>query len=602
MIIMHLVLFAFSKISLMFIICKCIIIMSDRKQNLENTILDDALKKCKKVFWFIFWFSLCINLLALFLPIYTSQVLDRVLSSGSLDTLMVLTIITVVSFIFSSILDSVRYMLMLKINEWLEDKISPEIMKRSIYINCMIPSTSSGQMLRDFSTLRGTLTSNSTLSFFDAPWSLIYLIVLFMINEVIGCVALVGIVLLSGLAFLHDYLTRDIITKNNEENMKNINEIDIATRNSSVLESMGMVNKVVQSWNNKLGINRNYQIKATNRSTIVLSITKTIRSSLHISVIGFGAYFALTIGKSPGSIIAASILLSRTLAPFEASINNLKQISTAKSCYNRLQKILSFEMPLQNMQLPKPIGKLTLEKVFFTPYGSQKPTIKSVSFEINPGQILGVVGPSASGKSTLARLITGVSKTISGHVRLDGAEIAKINKEIFGEYIGYLPQDIELFNSEIKHNISRMDLEADPQEIIKASKAMGIHEYILKFPQGYETNIGSNGLVLSGGQKQLIGLCRAIYGDIKLLVLDEPDANLDSFGRSCLKRIFDHIKQKKITTVIITHNPKLLEEVDIITEIRDGVLVKLINKKDQMQNVRQLSNIQYKIDENIKTN
>ena len=562
------------------------------KKKLQSTSLYSALNKCKSVFWCIFWFSFIINLLVLFVPLYTSQVLDRVLSSGSLDTLAMLSIVTILSIMFSSLLESVRSMLTIKINEWLDEQLSNEVIKKSIDLVKIRPNTSTGQVLRDLTTLKSTFSGNTFLIFFDAPWSIIYLIALFLINTNFGIIALIGIAVLSTLALFNDLSTNSVIKKCNEEQIQQTNELDIAARNSEVLEAMGMTDRVVNLWNIKNSQTRKDNLIAITRSSIVLSITKAIRSVLQISVIGVGAYMAIESGKSPGSIIAASILLSRTLSPFELSINNWKNLTLAKSCYDRLQRLLAFTTDnTKKVILPEPKGQVTFTQVFYTPYGTNKPTIKNISFEVPPGKIVGIIGNNASGKSTIAKLITGVLKPISGSVRLDGGEINSWNREIFGRHTGYLPQNIELFNASIKDNISRMDKDADIAQAIETAQIIGIHEYILKFPDNYETLIGGDRLILSGGQKQLIGLCRALYGKIKLLVLDEPDSNLDNTGRECLQKALNYAKNQKITTFIITHNMSLLQNVDLVLSINSGFLVNF-GERDSVLNIkRQNSNL-----------
>ncbi|GAT75521.1 type I secretion system ATPase, partial [Ehrlichia ruminantium] len=308
-------------------------------------------------------------------------------------------------------------------------------------------------------------------------------------------IAIVGIVLLTAMGVWNELATKKILQEASEEGIRNINSIDVATRNAEVVEAMGMVNYIVDDWAQKNDKNRAMQIKAQNRSNLISGITKFIRSVLQIAVIGIGAFLAVLGHKTAGGIIASSILMGRALAPFETSINTWKMLISARISYKRLQMLLvASPKREQTMSLPVPQGKVVFDRVFFTPYGSNKPTIKGISFSVEVGDVVGVIGPSASGKSTIAKLLVGVWKPIAGVVRLDGADVYTWNREDFGRYIGYLPQDVELFNAPVNVNIARMIPNPDPNKVIKAAQIAGVHELILSLPNGYDTLIGSNGL------------------------------------------------------------------------------------------------------------
>ncbi|OWZ24875.1 type I secretion system permease/ATPase [Wolbachia endosymbiont of Wuchereria bancrofti] len=543
------------------------------KKELKQSTLYVCLGKCKSAFWFIFWFSSGINLLMLFLPLYTSQVLDRVISSESVSTLTMLTIITLSAFACSAMLETCRYLAMAKIGDWIDKAVTPDLIVRSIRLTSVQSSASSGEAIRDLGVIKNFITGNSIFSLFDTPWSLIYLVVIFMIHTSTGFIAIIGIIILVSMAVWNELATKRILQETNEETIRNINAIDVATRNAEVVEAMGMSEFIVSDWCKRNDQNRAMQIKAQNRSNVITGITKFLRSTLQISVIGTGALLVITAHKTAGSIIAASILMGRVLAPFDAAVHTWKFLNQARMSYERLQRlILTSPKREQTMALPEPAGKLEFDRVFFTPYGSNKSTIKGVSFVIEPGDVVGVIGPSASGKSTIAKLTVGVWKPISGVVRLDGADVYTWNREVFGNYVGYLPQDIELFNTSVKANIARMRPDPNPEEIIKAAKIAGIHELILSLPNGYDTTIGSFGVTLSGGQKQLLGLARAFYGNTKLLVLDEPNANLDSNGEACLINAINVARKQNTTTIIITHKLPLLSVADKVILMSDGVI------------------------------
>ncbi|WP_374699622.1 type I secretion system permease/ATPase [Wolbachia endosymbiont (group A) of Limnophora tigrina] len=544
------------------------------KKELKQSILYTCLEKCKSAFWFIFWFSSGINALMLFLPLYTSQVLDRVISSESVSTLVMLTIITLSAFACSAMLETCRYLAMAKIGDWIDKTATPDLIVRSIRLTSVQSSTSSGEAIRDLGVIKNFITGNGIFSLFDTPWSLIYLVFIFMIHTSTGFIAIAGIIILVSMAVWNELATKRILRETNEETIRNINAIDVATRNAEVVEAMGMSEFIVSDWCKRNDQNRAMQVTAQNRSNVITGITKFLRSTLQISVIGTGALLAITAHKTAGSIIAASILMGRVLAPFDAAVHTWKFLNQAKMSYGRLQRlILTSPKREQTMALPDPEGKLEFDRVFFTPYGSNKPTVKGISFLIEPGDVVGVIGASASGKSTIAKLIVGVWKPISGVVRLDGADVYTWNRENFGNYVGYLPQDIELFNTSVKANIARMRPDPNPEEIIKAAKTAGIHELILSLPNGYDTTIGGpGGVILSGGQKQLLGLARAFYGNTKLLVLDEPNANLDSNGEERLINAINVARKQNTTTVIITHKLPLLSVVDKVIIMSDGVI------------------------------
>ncbi|ETO91017.1 MAG: alkaline protease secretion ATP-binding protein AprD [Candidatus Xenolissoclinum pacificiensis L6] len=573
--------------------------LNNQKQG--STILQETLDKCRGILVSTFVISSCINLLVILLPIYSLQVLDRVLSSGSVETLVLLTVIVVFSFICSSILEVSRSIIAIKVGNWLDVNLTPKLVEQSISIRSIRPAFSAGEALRDFNVIKGFLTSHSLFSILDTPWSLMYLIVLFLISPVIGGLAVLGIFFLISMSMLNVYMNKKLMVVTNEETLKNIRDIDHSSRNSDVLEAMGMTRNIIKSWNKQANVNRGLNNRIHIRTVVITSFTKFFRQTLQIMVIGIGAYLSITTGKTAGAIIASSILVGRVLGPFEQSLSNWKNFSNAKLSYNRLQSmLLAFPKRESTMELPAPVGKIDFERVIYTPYNGKKPTIKGVSFKVNPGQIVGVIGDSASGKSTLAKLLVGVIKPISGTVRLDGADVYTWEREHFGSYIGYLPQDIELFATTVKNNIARFADEVDPEKVVMAAKIVGVHEDILKLPNGYDTLIEGSGLILSGGQKQRIGLARALYNNVKVLVLDEPNSNLDHKGDEALSLALKYLKENKITTFIMTHKLPILKDADMILVLQDGMLVKQGEKEKKTKKTYMPEGIkQEKVSDNI---
>ncbi|MDB1135198.1 type I secretion system permease/ATPase [Candidatus Anaplasma sp. TIGMIC] len=542
-------------------------------KELKKSVLYQTLEKCKSVFWFVFWFSSAINVLALFLPLYTSQVLDRVLSSGSASTLTMLSIVTMSALLCSALLDVCRSLTMAKVADWIDREATPDLIVRAISLISVKGSASSGEVIRDLGMVKGFITGIGIFSLFDMPWAFVYLIAIFMIHPITGIISVVGIILLVLMAVWNELATKKIMQEASEESVRNIGYIDVASRNAEVVEAMGMIKHIVSEWSTRNDQNRGLQIKAQSRSNAIMGVTKLARSTLQIAVIGVGAWLAIHGQKTAGGIIASSILMGRALAPFEASINTWKMLQSARISYRRLQTLLlTAPKRDQAMSLPTPKGAVVMERVFFTPFGSSKPTIKGVSFAVPPGCSVGIIGASASGKSTLVKLLVGVWKPISGVVRLDGADVYTWNREAFGSYVGYLPQDVELFNASVKTNIARMMPNAEPEKVIKAAIIAGIHDMILQLPNGYDTIIGSGGVVLSGGQKQMVGLARAFYGDVKMLVLDEPNANLDGKAEASLIQALIYAKQQGITTFVVTHKMQLLSVVDQVIVMDDGMM------------------------------
>ena len=540
----------------------------------KQTPLYKSLEKCKSAFIFIFWFSLAINILIMFLPIYTMQLLDRVLSSGSTETLIMLTIITLSAFVCLALIESCRSFTLLRIGNWIDKNTSPELLKKTITLTSLQGGISSGEVIRDLSTIKAFLTGQGILALFDIPWSLTYLIIMFMINIYAGFIAIAGVAILLGLAIWNEMATKGIVREVNEKYVRNVNDIELATRNSEAVEAMGMMESVIDLWMGRLNETNALQSQASCRSTVIMGITKFCRLTLQVSVIAVGVALTITQQKTVGGIIACSILMGRTLGPFESAIMTWKTLMAARISYIRLQR-MQIVVPVreESMRLPEPKGVVQFEKVIFTPFGTNRPTIKGVSFKIEQGEITGVIGPSAAGKSTLAKLLVGVWRPAAGAVRLDGADVYLWNRKYFGQYVGYLPQDVELFNATIKANIARMNPEIDPEQVVKAAKIAGVHEMILSLPQGYDTKIGTGGCVLSGGQRQRVGLARAFYGNIHLLVLDEPNSNLDQSGEQALMLALSYAKKTGITTFITTHKLPLLNITDKILIMQDGNLV-----------------------------
>jgi ATP-binding cassette subfamily B protein len=545
------------------------------KQRFAETLLYQSIMACKKAFWFIFFFSCAINILVMFMPIYTMQILDRVVTSGSVSTLILLTIITFAATVSMIALEGCRSLAMQKIGEWLEKTMYDELIRRGLAMTIQNPGTSGSQILRDMSSIRGFISGQSLIALFDIPWAIMFFILMLLINFKIALIAFVGIILVVLLAIFNEFATSKHLKLINDTQVKNYAEIEAAIRNAEVVESMGMSEAIVKMWKQRNGKVAEMQNRANLLGTVINSFSKLLRMVLNTFILAGGIYISLSSHTTVGGILACSMLLGRVMSPVDIIISQNKAISAARTAYARLQNIL-VNLQLRNtaMELPTPLGRVTANQVVFTPGGSQKMVLKGVSFDIGPGECVGVIGPSGCGKSTLMKLIVGVWRPTNGTIRLDGGDVYTWNRDHFGKYVGYLPQDIELFNLSIKVNIARLSDDVDPGLVVLAAQMAGVHELILSLPNGYDTVIGygHGAVMLSGGQKQRIALARAFYGDMKLIVLDEPNSNLDQNGEQALLVAVQLAKQQKRTVIFTTHKMNMLTVTDKILVIQDGMV------------------------------
>lgn len=528
-------------------------------QFIPRNEIADVIRTRTKVFWTVGIFTAFINLLMLVPSVYMLQVYDRVLPSRNEITLLMLTLIMLGLFGMMALLEYVRSMVVIRIGSQLDMRLNNRIYTAAYESNLKNGSSDAGQMLGDLTMVRQFLTGSALFAFFDAPWFPIYLLVIFLFNPWLGLFALIGSLLLIGLAVINEMVSKKPLAEASKLSIMSGGLASTNLRNAEVIEALGMLPNLKRRW---FGLHQrflNSQRVASERAATVTSITKFVRLSLQSLVLGLGGWLAIDGHITPGMMIAGSILMGRTLAPIEQVINVWKSYSTAKLSYGRLVKLLDTHPERgTGMSLPRPQGVVSVEGVSATPPGSKGDTVlHNVSFSIEPGDVLGIIGPSASGKSTLARLLVGIWPVSEGIVRLDNADIYQWNKDELGPYIGYLPQDIELFAGSIAENIARFN-EVDSEKVIEAAKLAGVHELILRFPQGYDSIIGNGGAGLSGGQKQRIGLARALYGDPSLIVLDEPNSNLDDAGEKALNQAIIFLKQRNKTVVLITHRTNLL--------------------------------------------
>ncbi|ASG19109.1 type I secretion system permease/ATPase [Salmonella enterica] len=532
-----------------------------------------ALWSHKRAFFTIGIFSAFINILMLVPSVYMLQVYDRVLLSRNEVTLLMLTLIMLGMLGMMALLEYVRSIIAIKIGRHFDMQLNTRVYTATYEANLKNNSSLDARvMLNDLINLRQFLTSSALFTFFDVPWFPIYLLVMFLFSPWLGLFALVGALVLIVLAVTNEILSGPPLSEANRLSIMSGNMAGNTLRNSEVIGSMGMLFNLRTRWfilHEKFIHN---QLIASERTARLTSLTKFARLALQSLVLGFGGWLAIDGYITPGMMIAGSILMGRTLSPIEQVINVWKNWSSAKMAYQRIVSILEkYPVNHAGMSLPPPVGNLSVENVSAIPAGSKNTVLNNVSFSIQPGDVLGIVGPSASGKSTLARLLVGVWSVNEGTVRLDNADISQWNKDELGEYIGYLPQNVGIMTGTIAENISRFN-EVISEKVIEAAKLVGVHELILSFPNGYDTLIGNGGIKLSGGQTQRIGLARALYGDPSIIILDEPNASLDDAGEKALNQAIKSLQQKNKTVVLITHRANLLSTTNKILLLVDGTV------------------------------
>ncbi len=529
-----------------------------------------ALNEFRGAFRTVGVFSAIINMMLLVPSLYMLQVYDRVLTSRNETTLLMLTIMVLGAFLFMSALEFVRSFVLIRVGAQLDMKLNKRIYTAAFEANLKKAGGNAGQALQDLTTIRQFLTGNALFAFFDAPWFPIYLIVIFLFNFQLGVFALCGTIILIALAFLNESTTKKPLAEANSMSIAAGNLATNNLRNAEVIEAMGMLPNLMGRWYKLHGKFLQLHANASEKAGIITATTKFVRVSLQSLILGLGALLVLEGKITGGMMIVSSILMGRTLNPVEQLIGIWKNWDSTRSAYKRLSDLLDANPPRKStMSLPKPAGKIAVEAVTAAPPGGKIAVIKNVSFSLVPGDVLGVIGSSGSGKSSLARLLVGVWPAAVGQVRLDGADVYRWNKDELGPSIGYLPQDIELFAGTVSENIARFG-EVDPDKVVAAAKITGVHEMILQFSQGYDTPLGDGGAGLSGGQKQRIGLARAMYDEPSLLVLDEPNSNLDEVGEQALVTAVNEFRKRGKTVVLMTHRSSALATTNKLLLLRDG--------------------------------
>ncbi len=543
---------------------------------IRPTTTKSELAKClasyRGAFLAVAGFSGLINILMLSGSLFMLQVYDRVLPSRSVPTLVALIILVTVLYAFQGVLDGVRGRILTRIGAGLDERLGGRVY--GIVARLPLSKGSSGegmQPLRDLDQVGGFLAGGGPATLFDLPWMPLYIAICFAFHPWLGFAALAGAILLLAITLLTERMVRGPALQMTGSAGRRNGLAQASMRNAEVLGAMGMGSNLAARWGKANGDHRQAQARASDLSGGFGALSRILRMMLQSAVLAIGAWLVIHQEATPGVMIASSILTARALAPVELAIAHWKNFLGARQSWRRLNELFA-DLPVaeDGLQLPPPESELSVENVSVTPPGDRRLVVQDVAFSLHAGSALGVIGPSASGKSSLARALVGVWSPARGKIRLDGAAIEQWPGESLGRHVGYLPQDVELFAGTVAQNIGRFDLTPKPAAIIAAAKSAGMHEAILRLPRGYQTDIGDGGASLSAGQRQRIGLARALYGEPFLVVLDEPNSNLDSAGDDALNQAVLDVKRRGGVVVIVAHRPSALAAVDFLLVLESG--------------------------------
>lgn len=560
-------------------------------QQITQNPLSAAIRNSSGTFWSVGLFSCAVNILMLTGPLFMLQVYDRVLASRSVPTLVALFALVVALYAFMGLFDFVRKKALSRLGYRLDVELMALVKKLWIY-GSLQQSRTRARPIANLSAVRQFLTSNALPSLFDLPWVPFYLAIVFLLHVWLGAIATVGAAIVVLATIINEYGTKEPIGKASSWELRESQFADSTARNADTIVAMGMRNSVTEYWENlRRNALSNSQI-AGNRSEFFTTLTKSVRFTIQSGILALGAYLAILQEITPGAMIAASILAGRALAPIDSAIGQWKGFIRARHAYKELRAQLGL-LPMKDapVQLPPPLGKLSVSNVLKLPkneagqYADMKPILQGINFDLEPGDGLGVIGPSASGKSSLARLIAGLWAPDKGMVRIDGASFDQWDPEKIGKYIGYLPQSVDLIEGSIRENIARFSPDAQDEEVMAAAGLAGVHQLILTLPDGYSTHVGSGGLMLSGGQVQRIALARAVFRLPSIVVLDEPNANLDSDGDIALSKAIETLRSNGSCVIVMAHRPSAIAAVNKILMLKDGKQVDFGAKEEVLKRV-----------------
>ena len=515
--------------------------------------------------------SLLLNVAMLVPAIYMTQVFDRVFASRSVETLVMLSILAALALVLAYAMDALRGRTLAAAGRILEERLAPAALADVLRDAARPGARADTGVLRDVARLRGFLSGTAVQSLMDAPWLPVYLLVISLMHPVLGAVAAGGALCLGALGIVTERLSRAPQERLVQRSRAASRRADALTRNAEVIQGMGMGRAAVAAWAEDQDAVMAMHADLAARSARLAALARVLRQGLQVLMLGVGAWLVIGAGASPGVMVATTVLLGRALQPVELLISGWKQHLDARGAWRRLEE-RRISSASELVSLPAPRGALQVERVVFGHEAGRPALIKGAAFSLDAGESLGLVGPSASGKTTLARLVLGIWKPQSGTVRLDGADIAQWDRDELGAHIGYLPQDVELFAGTIAENIARLGA-VDDARVVEAAQLAHAHDMILRLAQGYDTPVGDGGSRLSGGQRQRIALARALYGKPRLVVLDEPNANLDAEGDDALRAALRTLKERGTTVVVVGHRPALMSCLDKIAILKDGAVV-----------------------------
>ena len=531
-------------------------------------------------------FSCLVNILMLTGPLFMLQVYDRVLTSGSVPTLVVLIAIVIALYAYYGFLEYLRARILVRIGRRVEERLRDRVFDSMAEHALRRTQGIGGQPVNDLATIRQFLSGQGPFAFLDMPWVPVYLLVIFLMHWVLGVASVIAAVVIFILAVWSEKATRGPLAEANSAMVKSSIMTDESRRNSEALHSLGMRGAIRKKWADMQQVALDHQTIANDVGGSLSAASRVLRLMVQSGILALGAYLALQHEISAGAMIAASIIMGRALAPVEQAVASWQQFLSFRKALERLGNILASVPAVANrMKLPQPVGKLEVENLIIQMPGAEKPVLQGISFTVEPGKGIGVIGPTGAGKSTLARALVGVMPITRGTVRLDGATHDQRDIDETGKLIGYLPQDIQLFDGTAAQNIARFDVNADPAKIVEAAQLANVHDLIMRLPKGYDTPLGENGARLSAGQRQRVALARCLYGDPVLFVLDEPNSNLDAEGEAALDRAIRVSMARGASVVVIAHRPSALTSIQQILVLSEGRTVALGPRDEILQKV-----------------
>ncbi len=549
--------------------------------------LSEGKQAVRRNLGFVMILTCATNILILSIPIYLFQISDRVLTSRSLDTLIMLTVVIVGAVVLQAVFDAVRRFVLMRSAVEVAARLGAPVLSAAAHAS-LHGNGREYQTLGDLQQLRGFLVSGTLISFLDVPFAPLFILGIFLVHPHLGTIVIVTALVLLVIAMINQKITARPFAEANQAQSKANMHLDSMARNSQIINALAMVPEAVTIWGRDTAASLTAQVKAQDRNILSAAISRAVRLLTQIGMLGWGAYLAIQGEITGGMVIAASIIAGRALAPIEGSIEGWNAFLLSRAAYGRITQLMNTSKSrYERLRLPKPEGRLDVERLLYVPSGTKQVILNGLSFGLQPGEALAVIGNSGAGKTTLGKMLVGSVLPTSGNVRLDLMDLRNWDQRQLGESIGYLPQDVQLFPGTIKNNIGRMRDDATDEQIHRAAVLADVHEMIANLPQGYETIVAADGAPLSGGQKQRIALARAFFGDPQLLVLDEPNSNLDTAGDRALAKAIEHAKESGITVVVITQKPSLLGAVDKIMLLADGNIALFGQREQVLQQLAQ---------------